>query len=585
MAKTWLDCNPTSRLVVVEAASTLGGVWAKHRLYSGLKTNNMLGTYEYSDFPMDPSRYGVKPGEHIPGEIVHQYLRDYVEHFDIYGHIRFDCNVETVEQQADERWLVTIAGSVRSIRTTKVVVATGLTSEPSLPAFSGSSSFKTPNFHAKDLAIFPPSHFEADDKIVVLGGSKSAWDAAHTYASAGLSVDWIIRRSGRGPAWMTSAYVTPLKLWLEKLVHTRVMTWFSPCIWGNSDGFLWVRRFMHGTWLGRQIVDVFWRILRRDVENHNSYDAHPETAKLKPRVSPFWVGASKGILNYPTDIFDLIKEDKIKVHIADITHLSFETVHLSSGISLHANALVCATGWKHKPTMKFLPEGLESTLGLPVDTRPSRSPFNVVEANRVILSEFPRLAHQPELGAQCRPLSADALGADEEPYRLWRYMVPPASVESRNIAFAGMLLSISTPLIAQLQALWITAYLDGSLALRLPSRPINIAASRSKPESQSVQRMLDDRSETDLLTTTTEKAEWETVLHTQFVRWRYPAGFSSRFPDFVFDALPYMDMLLRDLELRYRRKGSLWKECLEPYGPEDYKGLVDEWQAKAGRED
>jgi hypothetical protein len=73
---------------------------------------------------------------------------------------------------------------------------------------------------------------------------------------------------------------------------------------------------------------------------------------------------------------------------------------------------------------------------------------------------------------------------------------------------------------------------------------------------------------------------WETALHTEFGRFRYPGGFGHRNPDFVFDAIPYIDMMLRDLGLTTERKRGLLAQCFHPYGTEDYQGLVEEWKAK-----
>jgi hypothetical protein len=50
----------------------------------------------------------------------------------------------------------------------------------------------------------------------------------------------------------------------------------------------------------------------------------------------------------------------------------------------------------------------------------------------------------------------------------------------------------------------------------------------------------------------------------------------------VFDAVPYMDMLLKDVGLRSHRKSGRIAEWTEPYGPEDYKGLIGEWAGKHG---
>lgn len=73
---------------------------------------------------------------------------------------------------------------------------------------------------------------------------------------------------------------------------------------------------------------------------------------------------------------------------------------------------------------------------------------------------------------------------------------------------------------------------------------------------------------------------YETLLHNRFGKWRYPgpgAAKAGKYPDFVFDALPYLDLLLSDLGLRVHRKGGWWSEICEAYSPRDYKGLVGEW--------
>jgi len=564
-AKTYVEVNPSAKVVVLEAAPTIGGVWAKHRLYPGLKSNNMVGTYEYSDFPMDESTFGVKSGEHIPGQVVHDYLHRYAEKFDIYRRIRFQSNVDTVERKQSGGWILTVtqgsdnAGDDKThILAHKLIVATGLTSEPFLPDIAGSASFDAPLFHCRYLLDHADTLFKTATSVAVFGGTKSAWDAAYAFASAGITVDWIIRESGHGPVWMAPPYVTPMKIWLEKLVSTRFLTWFSPCVWGDWDGFGRIRRFFHGTTVGRKIVDGFWGVLANDVKELNGYDKHPETKKLKPWTSAFWVGSSLSILNYPTNFFDYVKNGTIKIHIADITRLSSKTVHLSTGESLKADALVCSTGWRHHPPVKFLPEGIDRELGLPYHAELPDDTL-VTKADEEILNRFPRLKSQPEINPHYKPLESDKSKASlNRPYRLYRFMVPPAFIEDRSIAFNGMIQSINTATAAQTQALWLTAYLDGQLSLD--------------------QKTPEERRDSKL--SLKDEVEWETILHSQFGKWRYPGGFGARYPDFVFDALPYMDMLLKDLGLQSHRKGGLFAECFRPYGPSDYRGLVDEWRIK-----
>jgi hypothetical protein len=101
----------------------------------------------------------------------------------------------------------------------------------------------------------------------------------------------LIRPSGKGPIWMSPPFVTPFKQQLEKLVFTRFFGLMSPCPWAENTGFEGVvRSFLHGTWLGRNIVAGFWNVLAQDVAGLNGYDKHPETKKLRPWRDAFEVG-------------------------------------------------------------------------------------------------------------------------------------------------------------------------------------------------------------------------------------------------------------------------------------------------------
>ncbi|KAK3899399.1 hypothetical protein C8A05DRAFT_36991 [Staphylotrichum tortipilum] len=574
VAKTYHQLNPDKSLALLDSGSTLGGVWAKDRLYPGLKTNNMLGTYEYPDFPMDPETFGVGPGEHITGEVMHRYLTKYAEKFDILNKIRHGTAVSTAEHKdgPEGGWILTVQdgeGS-RQIFAMKLVVATGLTSEPFLPHIDGQEEFGAPMFHGKDF-IKHAATLEMAKRVTVFGGTKLAWDAVYAYASRGIKVDWVIRESGHGPAWISPPYVTPLKKWLEKLVHTRMLTWFSPCVWGAADGYPGIRRFFHGTALGRAITNAFWFILGNDVLTLNKYDAHPETKKLKPWSQAMFVASSFSILNYPTDIFDLVRDGTVHVHIADVTRLSAQTVHLSNNTTLPTDALCCVTGWKHLPPVTFLPAGIDAELGLPHTPSSSTlfTPSALSTADDEILISFPRLRAQPVQNANLQPLlstpglsSTDALTPSTPltPWALYRFMVPPSArlLQKRDVAFAGVLLNFSTFLVAHAQAVWLTAY----FADELPARVLPPAREGRE------------------LVKTVEEVRKETVLHARFGRWRYPAGHGVQFPDFVFDALPYVDLLVGDLGLRVHRKGGWLAEVTEPYGPEDYRDLVGEF-AKA----
>ena len=582
MAKTYLEVHPNTQLVLLDSSESIGGVWSQDRLYPGLKSNNLHGTYQFSDFPMDEETFGVKPGEHIPGPVVHKYLTMYAEKHDILRRVRFNRQVKSVERMEGEGWVVTFLkahngadaqgseAELESILAHKLVIATGLTSQPFIPSFKGSESFNAPIFHAKELYKKAEQTVKLGNNVIVFGASKSGFDSAYAHVSAGVSVDWIIRKSGTGPVWMAPAYVTPLKQRFEKLVGIRFLSWLSPCIWGENDGFGGVRRLLHNTKIGRWLVDSFWTIITNDILRANNYEQHPEVAKLKPWTPAFWTACSLSLLNYPTDFFEYVRNGRIRVHIADVDSLSEKTVHLSNGTSVHGDALICATGWKHRPAIEFLPHGIDAQLGVPHDEE-LEDDLRAEKADNLILERFPRLRDQPPVeNGRCKALEGNESEAVmQRPYRLYRFMVPAAYINDRSIAFAGVIMSIHTVMCAQVQALWLTAYFSGQLLSDLrssPQYPVEKANGHATPGTA-----FDEK-----------EVQWQAILNSQFGKWRYPAGMGKRFPDFVFDAVPYVDGLMQDLGLRFRRKGNWLRELFEPYGVDDYKGLVGEWKRLIG---
>jgi cation diffusion facilitator CzcD-associated flavoprotein CzcO len=527
---------PLKDFAVFESAESCGGTWSKNRLYPGLKSNNMVGTYEYPDFPMTEEKYGLKPNSHIPGAVLHRYLTDFAHHFGFFDRIRFRTKVDVVEPTGDGSWTLAVTGpegTQRTVRAAKLVLATGLTSTPNMPVYRGSETFGAPLFHAKDFCREAPNLKDIKNTIVV-GGAKSAFDVAYAMVQAGSTVDLVIRDDGHGPVWITPAFVTPFKKRLDQLLLIRWMTFFSPCPWGEQDGYPRIRRFLHGTYFGRLIVDFFWKMLASDVVEANAYDHHPEMKKLKPWNAAFWIGSGLSILNYDSSLFDLVREGKIRVHIGQIDRLEPNKVVLADGTVLNADLMVCSTGWKKESPIKF--QGLGPN-GFGLDFAADEMEALRTKANDDVLTMFPRLRDQPKLRFQQKTA---------EPLRLYRFMVPSAFVFERTLAFAGAISSVSTSSCATVQGHWIAAYLANGLD-RMPS---------------SRQEITD-----------------EIMLHTQWGRWRYPCGYGASLPDFVFEGVPYMDMLLRDLGLSNRRKGGWFKELTSPYLPRDFRGLVEEWKA------
>ncbi|KAI1261817.1 hypothetical protein F5Y18DRAFT_193436 [Xylariaceae sp. FL1019] len=559
--------QPDSSLAIFDAQSSLGGTWAEERLYPGLKSNNLLGTYEYPGFPMSSDKFDVKPREHIKGASLHSYLKAYAEENGLTGLVHLRTKVQSAEhQETDEGgWILIVQASgerEKQLYARKLILATGLTSDAFLPNFEGQDDFGGRIFHAKHFQQNSDS-LRTSSAVTVFGGSKFAWDAVYAYALAGVKVNWVIRSSGHGPCWIASPYATPLKIWMEKLANTRLITWFSPCIWGEADGYSWIRRLFHSTTLGRWFVDFFWNTMKSDIMAQNGYDTHPEIAKLKPWTEAMFVGDSFSVLNYEQDIFSLVKSDMVDVHVGEIDHLSANKVHLADGTSFESDVLLCNTGWKHVPAIKFLPEGIAAELGIPhalTESAPVQDLANQQSlfeaADTEIMKRFPRLQRQPVWNAHYKPMTEQkGIGSTDEvtpytpltPYMLYRFLVPasPRFLATRDIAFAGMQSNLSNAITAHMTGLWISAFFSGKLAIEANDSTL-----------------------------------YQTVLHNRWGKWRYPTDWGSKRPSFTFDAVPYFDLLQRDLGLDPHRKGGWFAEMTQAYGPNDYQDIVDEWLRK-----
>lgn len=274
------------------------------------------------------------------------------------------------------------------------------------------------------------------------------------------------------------------------------------------------------------------------------------------------------ILNYPTDFFDLVRNGKVQVKIGDIT--SFKEgreVLFTDGDKLKVDAVVCATGWETSPSVKFLPNGIDKDLGLPRSnpTLDEEESELVEKVEMQLYAQYPFLKHRNSNKLYhpdpSRRVSATGLEADKtrNPYRLFRFLVPISDLQDRSIGFVGAMQTLGTATCAYIQGLWLTGYLDGSLQL-----PMSSLKSLSE-------------------------IKYETYLETQYCAIRHAMGNGNQYPDLVFDALPYLDVLLADLGLTAKRKGSFRKEYFEPYGPRDYSGLLEQWKqletGKKGKRD
>ncbi|UNI24560.1 hypothetical protein JDV02_010295 [Purpureocillium takamizusanense] len=509
-------------------------------------------------------QFGVKPGQHIPGQVVHDYLTAFANNFNLMPRMRLNQKVLSAELLNDGSWLLRLVSTKshgegpvpETLVASKLVVATGLTSEPQWPVFEGREHFKRELFHAKELKDRTDS-IERAKSVVVLGGNKSAWDTCFFAAKCGAHVHMVMRPGGGGPSWVWPLFFSPFKVSVQRLASTRFFTWFDPCIWSEETGLIsWIRAGLHNTCVGRWIVSKFWNCIGSFAHKAHRYDDHPETRKLKPWVSPFWMGNSLSIHNYTSSWFELVRQGRITVHIADVVRLSEGTVHLSDGEDVAADAFVCCTGWKTRPPILFLPDEVAGMM-LPRQGREDDQELSD-RARRDVFARIPALKAGPKRTLPDGTVQGSKHAVPDNtgsPYRLYRFLIPldERSLQHRNIAFIGSHLALNATMIAQIQALWVTAFFMNEI-------------DHLKP------KVIDQK-----------EVRYSAFLHSEYGRIRHPhiaGGAGERCPDLAFDCLPYMDLLLSDLGLHQFRKSretGIWSEIFHRYGPSDYVGLVQEW--------
>lgn len=293
-ARTFLKYDPEADVTLLDAHATLGGAWSREKLYPFLKTNNLTPTLDFFDLGMKEA-VGIPDGEHVTGEMMHQYLRVYAERFSIVDKIQLRTKVLCVQKEGSTGgWALDVEqdGKKRILKCKKLIVATGILSVPQKPDLKGADEFDAPYLHSSELG--PNSHDLLKDpsvqKIAVLGGCKSAYDAVYAAASTGHKVEWIIRKSGRGPTWVfpTHTFLGPFKAWRERLVTRRVISFMSPCMFPDFSGFKWLRNFLHRSRLGKLIPQAFWKAIHHDTIRDCGYKNHESLEVLQPEQSPFW---------------------------------------------------------------------------------------------------------------------------------------------------------------------------------------------------------------------------------------------------------------------------------------------------------
>jgi dimethylaniline monooxygenase (N-oxide forming) len=545
-AKTYSEINPVIDLTILDDDSTVGGVWSTARLYPGLIANSPNGLYEFSDLTMvTESQPALKP---VPGEQVQAYLHQYAEKNNLLSRIKFGSKVVKAERREVGGWTIrTSRGDIFECE--KLIVATGLYSKPHWPDVPRDEDFRGSVIHTKSLG---QEHqrltSEKVEDVVIVGGCKSAVEAANIFLAAGKRVHWVIRESQQGVPFIV---VDPdMRPNLVAVNNTRLFNVWSPSIFATS-GFWY--RFLHtGKWyLGNLLYSGFWNLLSSVVMFSAGYGRSENGGKLRPKVKNLFRLTSYASLIHTTNPFleDLHSGRNITVYRASPVRLIKGGMQLDSGQVLKADVVVYATGWRS--SIDFFDDDEAAQLGIPIPLDQQDAEAEKLwdslesKADMTVTDALPRLAEYP------KPKADRKTGTTQ--FRMYRQVLSPKLLaqHDRSLTFVGFVANSQTSICSEILALWAVAWMEDLLPKPLPT---------------------ETQMEMDVAT-----------VNAWMIR-RYGAR-GRQDPEIILEVQTFLDTLMQDLGLGVQRKNKGFfgplVEWVVPYEGSDYRGMVEEFLVQA----
>jgi cation diffusion facilitator CzcD-associated flavoprotein CzcO len=285
-----------------ELSDDVGGNWyfrnpnGRSSVYESLHIDTSTSRLEFEDFPAPPDY------PHFPHHtLIHQYFRDYVDHFGLRDAITFGVGVEHA-RRTSEGWEVTLThGETRSY--TDLVVANGHHWKPRLPDYPGHFDGELLHSHSY-ISPFEPVEMRGK-RVVVVGMGNSAMDIASE-----LSAPWMASRL---------------------YVSARRGVWVLPKYRNGQPA----DKVMAPPEIPKEQALVASRALIRELVGSMSSYGLPE-----PDHEP--------LAAHPSVSADfLTKAGSGDIHMLPaISSLDGSTVHLADGTSVEADVIVCATGYE-----------------------------------------------------------------------------------------------------------------------------------------------------------------------------------------------------------------------------------------------
>lgn len=291
----------------LEMSDDVGGNWyfrnpnGRSAVYESLHIDTSKTRLQFEDYPV-PEEWPDFPSHRL----MHQYFRDYVDHFGLRDGIEFGVAVERCTRNASGGWDAELStGETRSY--TDLVVANGHHWKPRLPQWAREhpGTFDGVLMHSHDyVSPFEPVEVRGK-RVVVVGMGNSAMDIASELSSP----------------WMASTLY----------VSARRGVWVLPKYRNGQPA----DKVMAPPDIPKDVALAASRELIRNLVGEMSAYGLPE-----PDHEP--------LAAHPSVSADfLTKAGSGDIHMLPaISSLDGSTVHLADGSSVEADVIICATGYE-----------------------------------------------------------------------------------------------------------------------------------------------------------------------------------------------------------------------------------------------
>lgn len=318
---------PDRSFAILEGRGAVGGTWDLFR-YPGIRSDSDMHTLGFS----------FKPWTHeksiADAPAILDYLKETIAEHDLSQYIRYHHRVTAISwNSSDALWSVTIDrnGETISMACRFLHMCTGYYSytDPYIPEFKGRDNFKGPFFHPQ---FWPETLDYAGKSVVVIGSGATAVTIVPAMASSGAGHVTMLQRS---PTY----YVTrPARDGLANFLRKILPGGIAYRVTRFKNIFM--QQYFYNATQRKPAAkrERLIEMVRKELPSGYDVKTH-----FTPRYNPW---EQRLCLVPDSDMFTAIASGKAEVVTDQIDHFTAEGIMLSSGKTLNADIIVCATGLK-----------------------------------------------------------------------------------------------------------------------------------------------------------------------------------------------------------------------------------------------